>query len=115
MTNENPSEAVMVVTVKDNMDFKWRFSGDPTLMPLLLGGMKYSEEWLMREMRVKFERKPTVDNETVPISLEVDVTKEQAIAMYWSALERMRDRLLAIDKADDQATFTVNPSLLSLL
>ena len=98
------------------LGFKHEFRGDPALMIGMLGATRFTEDWLVQEIKVAsgIVNIPLCNDDKVN-SLVIEVPKEVAAAHYYAAIGILRDRLGAITNSDQRATFQIDPSLLKNL
>lgn len=108
--------AELVIRMDHTLGFKHEFRGDPALMIPLLGATRFTEDWLVQEIKVAsgIVNIPLCEDDKVN-SLVIEVPKEVAAAHYYAAMDKIRDRLAAITNSDQQAIFAIDPSLLKNL
>lgn len=98
------------------LSFKHEFDGHPGYLIPMLGAVRYMEEWIIGAVKREqgIDKKPLCSDDKVN-SLEIEVPKDVALTHYWKALEKLRERIMAINRADPNSTFEIDSQLLSKL
>jgi hypothetical protein len=95
------------------------FKGDPSLYPMVIGGMEIAKEWLIKSVRVQLDQtmdtreKVAQGSDTATNTQEVP--KEKAIEAYQYAITCLTARIRAIESAPEGHHFLIEPDLLSRL
>ena len=111
---ENKPAAQIVISMDHTLSFKHTYTGHLGLLTPMLGAIKFSEDWVINQIKnlqIIKNQNPLCDKQDVN-SVEVEVSRDVAVDMYMKAMEKMRDRVLAIGRSDQNATFHLDPSLL---
>lgn len=110
------------IKMDGTLTFQPTFRGSPLLLIPMIGAVDFLKDWMKDEVRrvqtaspVSAPARGGLCSNTEANSLEVEVQRDVALALYWNAMEKMRERLIAIDKAAPYATFHIDPSLLKNL
>lgn len=118
MSNQHLPQASIRIDMNQTMGFQHTFTGHPGMLIPLLGALKFTEDWIINEIKKNSETAKNPNplcSDNKPISLEIEVPKDHALAFYWEAMKKLKERMIAINKSDPKATFTINPSSLKTL
>ena len=98
------------------LSFTHQFDGHPGFLIPMLGAVRFMEEWIIGEIQREqgINKKPLCADDKAN-SLVIEVPKEVALAHYWQAMEKLRERVIAIDKSAPHAIFQIDSKLLSRL
>lgn len=111
-----PIVGEITIKMDSSLSFTHTYRGAPGLLTAMLGALRFSEDWVVEQIKVSHDAKPvplcTHDESN---SLEVEVSRDVAIDLYWKALEKLRQRMIAINESSPDAVFQIDPSLLDTL
>ena len=119
---DKPIAAEMMIRMDQSLTFTHTFRGSPQLLIAMIGSMDFVKDWMKEEVKRMQEPTPVhvparagLCENTEANSLEVEVQRDVALALYWTAMEKLRERMIAIDKSDPDATFQLDTSILERL
>lgn len=112
----------MTIDIDAGLNFNVNFHGHEGLLVGMIGALKFAENWatdrVVEKQRVGGgwgETKRDCANDKLEYDQEVKVPKETAIEAYEFAIKALEMRKKAIKGSTDEATFMINPEILSKL
>lgn len=116
MPQDNVLFGEVVIKMDSTLTFTHAYRGSPGLLLPMVGALSVVSDWFKNEIhKNQRENRNGLSSSDNGDSLEVEVSKDVAIDMYMNAMQKLRERVLAIDKSAPNSIFHVNPRLLETL
>lgn len=113
-----PLSAELTIRMDSSLSFRHEWRGSEKLLIAMLGALEYTQGWMQEQIT----RTHGVANDPIPLrapegvnSLETEVPRDVALALYWKALEKLKSRIIAVGNSEPEAIFQLPTDLLQKL
>lgn len=105
---ENLNWRVNIRIYKDQRWVEVIWDNDPNRLVGIIGALEISKQTILKHIQIRIPWENTKPKKTM-------VGKNEAMKMYMDLWNTIKDRLLAIQKSNDNSQFDINPDLLSIV